>query len=157
QPCVTRLAINPDECKPTYGILRFAQMRWRFGDDDLKRWSHACFLQMASQSGAIAASENRMGVHTWPTVGADGDIPDQRSDLDLLLHRDHQVGLGLPVEKRELADAQCADTRNLRCTEALVRGELQEAAHRLIPGSQDDRECALTTLLVQKLGLHGTS
>jgi len=76
-----------------------------------------------------------MDMYARLAIGADGNIADQRSHLDLLIHGDRPVGLRLPIEERELSAAQGADGRNLGSAKPLAGGKLLEAAHGLVPST----------------------
>jgi len=77
--------------------------------------------QVTTHHASVASAKHRVDMQARAAVG-DGDVADQRENLDLLVDRYLPVALGLPIEITENRVAEGAD-RGERSSVDLLRGE----------------------------------
>src|SRR5258707_6674509 len=76
--------VEGDQGETGLGVLLFAQMCRRPGQDYLQGRPHMGFEQMAADDAAIRPAEHRMNMQCLLALGF-RDVADQRWDLSLLL------------------------------------------------------------------------
>src|SRR4029453_35500 len=111
---MTLLGSHVDECETAFRVFLLAEVRRRLRDDDLERRPHMGFKEMTGKGRSVPAPEDGVDMQTRLVVGTYCDVTDKRGNFDLLANRNGLIGLGLPIEIRQLAAAQGANGRDLR-------------------------------------------
>src|SRR5579871_436419 len=121
------------------GRVVFAlQMAGRFDQCQLQRRADVGFQQMPAPGSAVRFAEDYVGMDLGRALLVQGDVADQRYDLDLLVDRNRLILLPVPLEVAQGGILERADSREMAAAQAVAPRELFQDLHDLVAGVEDE-------------------
>jgi hypothetical protein len=95
------------------------------------------FEEMSTARRAVGAAKHRVGVHLRLTL-IEGDVPDERQYLHLLIDWNILILLLLDVEETEQRATEGAERREVAGIETVVFGKGSQPGDHLVSGVKDE-------------------